>query len=182
MRSALKSVLYCSRHQTPLSPYELYQRRLRGNKCDMMQSGCQSNEDCRSVEIQTEEIFCEDQEVQFQFGDDDTRFENLLSAMLSGQPGELAEALQRYQGETQEIRIKPSNMQSHFLRQSSEVFLRESSDLLFIFFVCARAFCFIFYFECTTAGNRGAADRDACGRTSKQYRPGTVHGRCAIHI
>merc|ERR1719502_1001018 len=85
-----------------------------------MQSGCQSNEDCRSVEIQTEEVFCEHQEVQFHFGDDDTRFENLLSAMLSGQPVEVAEALQRYQGETQEIRTKPSKRQLHILRQSSE--------------------------------------------------------------
>ena len=78
--------------QLPLNLYELYSRRLRGQSAAFSQQGCQSNEDDRSVEVQTDETETREQEMQFQFGDDCTQFENLLAAMREGEVQESPES------------------------------------------------------------------------------------------
>ena len=70
--------------QATLSAFDLYQRKLRSREPGEAQKGTQSNEDDRSVEVQTEEISTSTQEVQFQFGDDGTDFSNLVAATEGG--------------------------------------------------------------------------------------------------
>lgn len=62
-----------------MSAYDLYMRKLRSNGSAIAQKASQSNEDDRTIDVQTDEVLSTDQEMQFQFGDDDTQFENLLA-------------------------------------------------------------------------------------------------------
>lgn len=70
--------------QPSLSKYELYLRQLRSLNKTVSQVGSQSNEDNRSVEVQTDEIEMESKGAQFQFGDDDTMLVSLLTALKNG--------------------------------------------------------------------------------------------------
>ncbi|CAM9530285.1 unnamed protein product, partial [Hapterophycus canaliculatus] len=69
--------------QAPILPIDLYHRRLRGQLATIRQAGSQTNEDARSVDVQTEEIFRMDKEVQFHLGHDDTALENLMRRLRS---------------------------------------------------------------------------------------------------
>eukprot|EP00752_Nemacystus_decipiens_P007144 g6397.t1 len=69
--------------QAPISPIDLYHRRLRAQPAFIRQAGSQTNEDARSVEVQTDEIVCADKEVQFHLGHDDTALENLMRRLRS---------------------------------------------------------------------------------------------------
>jgi len=78
----------------PLTEYELYLRSLRSANSTICQQTTQSNEDSRSVEVQTEPLATADKEAQFQNGDDDTQFENLIASLTkrASQNGEIKEA------------------------------------------------------------------------------------------
>merc|ERR1719230_1257296 len=101
--------------QSPLSPYDLFQRQLRSNTT-IAQKACQSNEDDRTVEVQTEDVQLMDKEVQFQLGDD-TQFENLLSAMQGGHENQRDEALQQLLRHDPEK--KSSGSLANFLQMAS---------------------------------------------------------------
>jgi hypothetical protein len=105
--------------QASMSAYDLYLRRLRSQSKTVSQEGSQSNEDDRSVEVQTDDIETASQEAQFQFGDDDTQFANLLAAARSG----LAAVMDLQHGASA---FSPEASSSHgtlarFLRQSTPV-------------------------------------------------------------
>mmetsp|Transcript_105651 Transcript_105651/g.305413 ORF Transcript_105651/g.305413 Transcript_105651/m.305413 type:complete len:518 (+) Transcript_105651:924-2477(+) len=105
--------------QPPLSEYDLYQRKLRSNT-SIAQKGSQSNEDDRTVDTQTDEVGCADSEIQFQLGDD-TQFENLLSAMQSGQEGLRQEALDGLLEKREVVgNAVGTNNLSHFLQHASQ--------------------------------------------------------------
>jgi hypothetical protein len=109
-------------HEAPLGPYDCYRARLRSAAVDtVQQAGCQSNEDDRSVEVQTDDVTVKNGEVQFQCGDD-TAFETLLTAMKRGERWQLADALEYFrvaQGALQAD--SPKIGLSGFLQNSSEV-------------------------------------------------------------
>jgi len=67
--------------QSPLSEYDLYIRKLHNLKGSIAQKSSQSNEDDREIETQTDDIEVKEQEVQFQCGNDDTNFYNLISTI-----------------------------------------------------------------------------------------------------
>jgi hypothetical protein len=73
------------------------------------------------VDTQTDEVGCADSEIQFQLGDD-TQFENLLSAMQSGQEGLRQEALDGLleKREVVDNAVGTNNL-SHFLQHASQV-------------------------------------------------------------
>ena len=105
--------------QAPSTPYELYQRSLRSLDSSIAQKGSQSNEDDRTVDTQTDETAMVDQEMQFQDGQDDTHFENLLSALQSGCLVE--SSLEDYMGLASQATPPTTGDLSRFLRFSTPV-------------------------------------------------------------
>ncbi|CAM9298502.1 unnamed protein product [Scytosiphon promiscuus] len=73
--------------QAPILPIDLYHRMLRGQPAMIRQAGSQTNEDARSVDVQTDEIFRVDKEAQFHLGHDDTALENLMRRLRSNRRG-----------------------------------------------------------------------------------------------
>jgi hypothetical protein len=110
--------------QTPLSNYDLYMRKLHNSSSNhgttIAQKSTQSNEDDREIETQTDEIEVKHEEAQFQCGDDDTVFFNLISGLNSfHSKEERRSVLLAYEPEG--AKKTSTGSLSRFLRKTSKV-------------------------------------------------------------
>jgi len=152
-----------------MSTYDLYLRQLRSLIKTVSQEGSQSNEDNRSVEVQTDEIETDSKGGQFQFGDDDTMLVNILAALKNGDG--LAKFTEFHHQDASSSVASQATL-AHFLRHATPVFFAEKHLALFVHLSQLFTFGSFLTIQAVEAllmeGEAKAVEKDALRNPSKE--------------